>query len=247
MNRAIILLLSATALGACREKAERHVSETPAPPPPAASESVAPPAPPAVAHPARRPADTAYYPVVSSRWPSAPRASQLDSLLARDPNSAPLCAGTTTFPITADSIGPIRMGVPLSQVLRRCPHVLYGWYYISDGFAEPAIAVRLHTTLVRAFLTNPQDSGTVHRVEIGEGATTEEGLGVGSTLDALRRRYGAPGASESDCDLRVWFASRPGLSFRMAYPPAERRECGALTIEPLPADLRVVAVILVPR
>jgi hypothetical protein len=47
--------------------------------------------------------------------------------------------------------------------------------------------------------------------------------------------------------LRVWFDSRPGLAFRMEYPPAARRDCGALSEAPLPPDLQVASVILVER
>ena len=258
MRRATCWLLCATALSACKERAGQRVSDqpvlqplppdTPALPSTTDSGRSAHPSDTASRTSVRHVSDTAYYPAVSSLWPPAPRASQIDSMLAHDPGAVPNCGGSVTPPVTAESIGPFHLGASLSQLRRRCPRLLYGWYYVSDGYAEPAIAVRLSGTVVRAFLTSPQTTGTVDRVEVeGREARTAEGLGVGSTLDALRRRYGEPGASESDCDLRVWFASRPGLSFRVVYPPAERRECGALSEEPLPPDLRVVAMILVPR
>jgi hypothetical protein len=37
------------------------------------------------------------------------------------------------------------------------------------------------------------------------------------------------------------------VAFNMEFPPRERRACGALSDEPLPTDLRVASVILVPR
>ena len=43
------------------------------------------------------------------------------------------------------------------------------------------------------------------------------------------------------------FPALPGVAFRMAFPTRERRECGSLSEEPLPPDLRVAGVILVPR
>jgi hypothetical protein len=79
------------------------------------------------------------------------------------------------------------------------------------------------------------------------GPRTAEGFGVGSTLRQLQEAYGVPGASEADCVLRVWFESHPGLAFRMQYPPADQRDCGALSEAPLSVDLRVASVILVER
>ena len=150
--------------------------------------------------------------------------------------------------ITPDSIGPFRLGESLSDLRRLCPRLLYGWEWISDGYADPAVAVRLGGATITALVSDTLPAATLHKVElVGPGPATAEGVGVGSTLRELERAYGAPGASESDCVLRVWFDSRPGLAFRMEYPPSARRECGALSEEPLPPELRVVSVILVER
>ena len=119
---------------------------------------------------------------------------------------------------------------------------------ISDGYPVPTVAARLGGATVTAFASDSLESATLHKVEVmGRGPKTEEGFGVGSTLGDLQRVYGAPQASESDCVLRVWFDSRPGLAFHMEYPAGQRRECGALSEPPLPPDLVVASVILVPR
>jgi hypothetical protein len=102
---------------------------------------------------------------------------------------------------------------------------------------------------VTAWFTDTLPGSTVREVSVERsGPKTAEGLGVGSTFRDLQRAYGAAGASEpEDCVLRVWFAALPGVAFRMALPQREQRECGGLTEEPLPPDLRVAGVILVPR
>ncbi|MGH7537764.1 MAG: hypothetical protein ACREMF_03945 [Gemmatimonadales bacterium] len=159
----------------------------------------------------------------------------------------PRC-GSGTPPITADSIGPFRLGVSLAELERRCPRLRYGWVMISDGYPVPTVAARVGGAVVMAFAIDSSPAATLHRVELlGTGPRTAEGIGVGATLAELQRLYGAPQASESDCILRVWFDARPGLAFRMEYPPSAQRECGVLSAPPLLPQLRVASVILVAR
>ena len=101
---------------------------------------------------------------------------------------------------------------------------------------------------VTGFASDSSHDAVVNRVELsGPGPRTAEGLGVGSTLAQLQNAYGTPQASESDCVLMIWFDTRPGLNFRLEYPLRERRDCGALSEPPLPADLRVASVVIVQR
>jgi hypothetical protein len=167
--------------------------------------------------------------------------------LTRPSETVPQCAGGAPT-IRGDSIGPFRLDEPLSELTQRCPHLLYGWVLISDGYPVPTVAVRMGGATITAYASDSLSTATLTRVEVGgPGLRTAEGLGVGSTLGALQGAYGAPLASESDCVLRVWFDTRPGLAFVMAYPAAKPRECGALSEPPLPAELRVTSVLLVPR
>ena len=156
--------------------------------------------------------------------------------------------------ITSDSIGPFRMDQSVSELERQCsptarpPQLRYGWQPDPDGFAVPTVTARLGKALVTALLTDTLPSATVREVVLADaGPSTVHGVGVGSTLRELQRAYGTPGASESDCVLRIWFTSLPGVAFRMEFPGRERRECGGLSETPLPPDLRVATVVLVPR
>ena len=112
----------------------------------------------------------------------------------------------------------------------------------------PTIAARLGGAIVTALLTDTLTTGTVREVVLAQaGPRTDQGVGVRSTLAELERAYGAPGASEAGCVLQIWFTSLPGLAFRMGVPTSRRRECGGLSEPPLPENLRVASVILVPR
>jgi hypothetical protein len=232
-----IAVIGVMVLGACREKAERPA--TPAPPPVAttidSANSAAPP---------------------GGATPSAPGVSLFPAdrdttRFARQTTGAatavPSC-GSAVPHITGDSIGPFRLGESIEELRRRCPRLLYGWVLISDGYTVPTVAARLGGATVTAFVSDTLPTGTLHRVELAvAGPGTVEGFGVGATLEQLQEAFGAPGASEADCVLRIWFDSRPGLAFLMKYPPAERRDCGGLSEAPLSPNLQVTSVILVER
>lgn len=206
--------------------------------------------------PARTAADS-----VGSATPSTPVVTPLPAVpspFPADRDTAPLAqaigsaapvipsCGSRVPSITTDSIGPFRPGMRLADLVRRCPRLMYGWVMISDGYAVPTVAARVGGATVTAYANDSSAGAVLNRIElVGRGPRTAEGVGVGSTLAELERRYGAPQASESDCLLQVWFDARPGLGFRMAHPTG--RECGAISEPPLPPEVKVVAVILIAQ
>jgi len=150
--------------------------------------------------------------------------------------------------LTGDSIGPFRLGESIEELRRRCPRLLYGWVLISDVYPVPTVAVQLGGATITAFASDSLPTATLSRVEIrSPGPRTDAGLSVGSTLRQLERVYGAAQASESDCELRIWFDARPGLAFLMEYPANQQRDCGALSEPPLSPNLTVRVVVLAPK
>lgn len=183
----------------------------------------------------------------SSPWPAAQASTQLEGTEEHSVRSGTRPCRDGLPHLTGDSIGPLRLEESLADLRRECPSLWFAWDTDPDGFAVPAVVARLGPALVTALLTDTLPTATVRQVTVTDARPrTKEGFGVGSTLGELQHAYGTPGASEPGCVLSVWFPNRPGLAFRMAFPTAARRECGGLSEPPLPPELRVAAVLLVP-
>ncbi len=193
------------------------------------------------------PSTTAVLVSVPLPFPADRDTAPLAHALGTAASVVPTC-GSRVPRITAESIGPFHPGMPLAELVRRCPRLFYGWVMISDGYPVPMVAARLGGVTITAFASDSLPTATLGQVEVrSPGPTTKAGFGLGSTLGQMERVYGAAQASESDCVLRIWFDSRPGIAFYMDYPKRQRRECGALSAEPLSPDLTVKGVVLTPK
>lgn len=236
-RRATLMLVCGLILTACGEKAKRPAEQPPPPPPEAGTPDSATATVP----------ESAARPVAPSPWSRDSDTTSFIAVREGNVSQVPTCENRVPR-ITRDSIGPFRLHQTIAELRARCPRLLFGWVMISDGYAVPSVAAKLGGATVTALVNDTLPTSLTTKVELqSPGPTTAQGLGVGSTLGQLQAAYGVPGASESDCVLRVWFDPVPGIAFHMVYPSSSPRECGALSQMPLPPDLKVASVILVPQ
>jgi hypothetical protein len=147
--------------------------------------------------------------------------------------------------LTSDSLGPLRPGMTLRQVLAACPDPFYGWHW-EEGIPEPVLAIRLGSSLVLAALTDTAGpKAVVYRILIADSTIkTRDGLGPQSQLKDMIHRWGTPQMGAAECALYVWFDALPHISWITNFPSGW--DCEKLeafvddsSAARLPGDLRV--------
>jgi hypothetical protein len=127
------------------------------------------------------------------------------------------CVGDAT--ITGQGMGLVRLGATAEDVRARCGGVDTA-FTIAEGLPERGVVVRVAGARVVA-LTTVGD--TVGRVIVPDaGPTTERGIGVGSTVDAVRAAYGELCALQGEGRRLVAAAALPGVSFVLARGDSTR-------------------------
>jgi hypothetical protein len=159
-------------------------------------------------------------------WPADQLAGQPTgeewALLARAPN-----CGVAPILLTPDSIGPLHLGISVSELVAQCPGGLARWDWGDEGIPEPALFVRVGEGLVQLVFSDTLRSSPAYRVQTNDPSfRTRQGVGVGSNLATLREHYGAPRLAEGECVLYATFETLAGLSFRLDLPGAV--ECAQL-------------------
>jgi len=149
------------------------------------------------------------------RWP----ADQFSSQLVPGKVLPAESCRTTTPALTSDSLGPLRPGMTLAELLRACPRPYYGWHF-EEGIAEPGLAIRLGRVLALTMLRDTLGSKAVaYRILIADtSARTIEGLGPGSRLTEMIAAWGPPHIDAAECSLYAWFSTRAHLSWIMEFP-----------------------------
>jgi len=181
-----------------------------------------------------------------SRWPADQFAHQL---VPGRPAPAPSCRSVTPV-LAADSLGPLRPGMSLSQLLHACPHAYLGWHF-EEGIAEPAAAVRLGKVLALAILEDTSGiKARIYRIMTADtSAKTPDGIGPGSLVHQMIAAWGRPKLGAAECALYSSWPAHPHLSWILEFPRAwdcSRLEAFVVDSAPehLPRDLRAGIVIL---
>ncbi len=127
--------------------------------------------------------------------------------------------GEGTVLIGREQVGPVRLGMPASELRQRAPAVR-DTTWTAEGTRERGLVVPVaEGRQVTALLQND----TVARITVADTALrTREGLGVGSRLEELRSAYGRTCADMGEGRVVVWFPNLPGISFALDARPPER-------------------------
>ena len=117
--------------------------------------------------------------------------------------------------ITASGVGPLRVGGELRDLTRRCT-VRDTSFTLGEGQTENGRVVDLGGA--RAVLMVSDDAEpTIERIIVNDSSVrTEDGLGVGKTVGAMRAAYGRLCAMRGEGNVVVNVSSLPGVSFAVS-------------------------------
>jgi hypothetical protein len=188
-------------------------------------------------------------------WPTDQDAYQLgveysDAELA----TIPRCSEMVPV-LTSDSIGPLRAGVSIADLLAKCAEALLLWEWSEAPVPKPTALVRVANAPVSITLEDTLATSRAQRIAVVDRSLrTRAGVGPGSSFGDLRAAYGPPAAVVvEDCALVARFEKEPGLAWALMLPRGltgcervtEFARRGALA--PIPPEARVMRVTLTPK
>jgi hypothetical protein len=131
--------------------------------------------------------------------------------------------------LTIDSagIGPVLLGVRVATLASRCA-VTDTALTISEGMMERAhvATVAGHTAI--ALSTGTPDTSVIRVIVTDPAFRTTGGVGVGSSVQALRLAHGPLCAAQGEGNFVVSSAGMPGVSFAIDWNPPASREPAAM-------------------
>lgn len=138
------------------------------------------------------------------------------------------CA-TTPTPLTAQGIGPVRIGARVSAVANAC-ETRDSAITLGEGQVERSHVIHVAGGVVTAISTGSADTSVVRIVVRDTVFRTAKGIHVGSTVGALRAAHGAICAAVGEGNVVVFANDVGGVSFETSVVPGELRG-GAAAVE----------------
>lgn len=138
------------------------------------------------------------------------------------------CA-TTPTPITAQGIGPLRIGARISAIANAC-ETRDSAITLGEGLLERSHAVHVGGGTATAISTGRADT-SVGRIIVRDSVfRTAKGIHIGSTVGALRAAHGMVCAAVGEGNVVAFAADVPGLSFETSVRASDLRG-GAAAVE----------------
>ncbi len=152
--------------------------------------------------------------IAASACSSKERAADSTAAAAGVPGSVCVEGGVAPT-ITAAGVGPLRIGGAVSDIARRCA-VRDTSLILSEGITEKGRLVNLGNASA-VLLVSDDAEPTIERIIITDSSIrTEDGVGIGKSVGALRAAYGRLCAMRGEGNLVVMVSSLPGVSFAIA-------------------------------
>jgi hypothetical protein len=126
------------------------------------------------------------------------------------PSTADACAPNGRVPpVTSGGIGVARIGASIREVGQSCT-ARDTTFTLGEGMQEQGAVIEFAGHRVLALVAD----GAIARLIVADSAfRTERGLGVGSTVAALRQAYGRLCGAVGEGTVAVWLAGLPNVSF----------------------------------
>jgi len=130
-------------------------------------------------------------------------------------SSVPVCTPETPR-FTKASVGPLRAGQTVQEILRQCPRLGFRWDWGDEGIPEPVADVRLGKMKVTIAFKDTSLTSIATRIWSEDNvARTPEGIGPGVALSQAIQRYGVPTLYAVECVLWADFPKAKGLGWRL--------------------------------
>lgn len=134
-------------------------------------------------------------------------------------------AANASVVVDSLGVGPVLRGVRVSDVAARCP--VRDTTIESEGTQERAHIVTLRGRPLVVLSTGTPDTSIIRVVTVDPTFKTSGGVGVGSSVQALRLAHGRICAARGEGNLVVMAADLPGVSFAIDWNPPPSRDPSA--------------------
>ena len=123
-------------------------------------------------------------------------------------------------------MGPVLRGMRIADLATRCT-VVDTSITLGEGTQERAHAISVGAKRLAVLTTGTPDTSIIRVMTVDRGFRTSEGVGVGSSVQALRLAYGRICAARGEGLFVVMASNLPGVSFAIDWSPPPLREPSA--------------------